>query len=357
MEARMADLREVFDMVTKQTEPDRDSFRQQEDRQRRLSRSRKWGAIAVAAAIVAALVVLGMNIGTGKDGGQPGTETTAPAVPAGPPLGAMIVGLDGTVGERIPNIPWDANSGPEFSGGRIAFMTGDRVGVIGLDDGTGMRILTGPTNNADGDATHSLSWSPGGTKIAYVANNHIWVMNADGSGQYQLTHGPGGDFQPAWSEHDVIAYWHGPITGEDGGPPASEIYTIPVTGGTPTRITNDHTSSIAPAWSPDGDQIAYFHGSGSGGELWIVDADGGGNHRVPVGPDGGWAPAWSPDGQQIAYLTCCANSRANDGRPVLNVNVIDLASGDVTDVGVTVETDFNGPSWVGNHALLINRYD
>jgi Tol biopolymer transport system component len=270
----------------------------------------------------------------------------------------MIVGLDGSVRAVVPNLPYDAVAGPRLSpeGDMIAFVTGGRVAVI-QSDGTGMRMLTAPTNNTDGDATQSLSWSPDGSQIAYAANDDIWIMNADGSDQHRLTDDPAGDFQPAWSADDVIAYWHGPASGDDGGPVSSEIYTIPVAGGTPTRVTSDHASSIAPAWSPDGRQIAYFHGSDSGNELWIVDADGSGNHRVHVGSGGGWAPSWSPDGSRIAYLTCCASYRANDDRPVLNVSVVDLASGDVTDVGVTVETDFNGPSWVGDDALLINRYD
>jgi hypothetical protein len=48
----MADLREVFDMVTKQTDPDRDSWREQERRQRRAVRNRKIGAMTLVAALV-----------------------------------------------------------------------------------------------------------------------------------------------------------------------------------------------------------------------------------------------------------------------------------------------------------------
>ena len=47
----MPDLREVFEMVTKQIEPDLDSWKEQEDRQRSRSRNRSVGAIVVAAAV------------------------------------------------------------------------------------------------------------------------------------------------------------------------------------------------------------------------------------------------------------------------------------------------------------------
>ena len=55
-------------------------------------------------------------------------------------------------------------------------------------------------------------------------------MGADGSNTRRLTTAPGGDYQPAWSSQDVIAYWHGSSSGRDGGPQDSEIYTIPADG-------------------------------------------------------------------------------------------------------------------------------
>jgi len=54
----MSELKEVFEMVTKQTEPDVDAWRDQERRQRRKTMTRKVGAFALAAAIGIAAVVL-----------------------------------------------------------------------------------------------------------------------------------------------------------------------------------------------------------------------------------------------------------------------------------------------------------
>jgi hypothetical protein len=56
----MAELREVFEMTTKQIEPDLDSWRKQEERQHRGARRRKIGALAVAAvtAVVAAIGIV-----------------------------------------------------------------------------------------------------------------------------------------------------------------------------------------------------------------------------------------------------------------------------------------------------------
>ena len=68
----MPELREVFEMTTKQIEPDMDSWREQEKRQRKANRNKKVGAFAVAAAIgVAAVVLILAN--------RPGEDSTTPA--------------------------------------------------------------------------------------------------------------------------------------------------------------------------------------------------------------------------------------------------------------------------------------
>jgi hypothetical protein len=56
------------------------------------------------------------------------------------------------------------------------------------------------SNNAA--AERHPSFSPDGTKIAFVSNldgnNEIYVMNADGTNQTRLTNDPASDFYPAW---------------------------------------------------------------------------------------------------------------------------------------------------------------
>ena len=57
----MSELREVFEMVTKQTEPDVDAWKDQERRQRKAHRNKKIGAIAVVALLVVTAVALGIS--------------------------------------------------------------------------------------------------------------------------------------------------------------------------------------------------------------------------------------------------------------------------------------------------------
>ena len=90
-----------------------------------------------------------------------------------------------------------ALSSPEFGRAR----TSSNVYVI-RPNGTGRRQLTHERGGAINDGLDS--WSPDGTKIAYVSNksgtSQIWTMNTDGTKQKQLTTGPDSHLA-AWGTH------------------------------------------------------------------------------------------------------------------------------------------------------------
>ena len=352
----MPDVREVFEMVTKQKPSDPGALERQHTRQIRTARNRKIGGLVVAAAVIAAVAaILSVALGDTPPDQTAGNPSQVPANP--PPYSATVVSTEGEILDTIPWIPADA-SALQFSldGQKIAFVQRDALWTIARD-GTHSRMLDPLARAAPGDAHQRLSWSPDGSQIAYVIGGDIWVGNADGSSARQLTTAPGGDYQPAWSSQDVIAYWHGSSSGEDGGPPNAEIYTIPAEGGTPTRLTHDDVSSIAPAWSPDGTQLVFW----SGGELSVMNADGSDPHSLGHDPDSlgleGWSPAWSPDGSTVAYLWCCEGHRASNDAPLLEVRLIDVSNGDQTHLDHWVPTDNNGPSWSPEGTLLFLRYD
>jgi hypothetical protein len=72
----MTEFNEVFEMTTKQMEPDQDAWNQQERRQRKAARNRKTGALAVAGVILLAMIVALLAIRPGKDGTIPADEPT-----------------------------------------------------------------------------------------------------------------------------------------------------------------------------------------------------------------------------------------------------------------------------------------
>jgi hypothetical protein len=80
-------------------------------------------------------------------------------------------------------------------------------------------------------------------------------------------------------------------------------------GKTSYQITAD-SRDTSPAWSPDGRQVAFVRRQHDHWEIYVVNADGSNLRRLtstPTKPNGepgsSASPAWSPDGQLIAFLT------------------------------------------------------
>jgi imidazolonepropionase-like amidohydrolase/Tol biopolymer transport system component len=79
-----------------------------------------------------------------------------------------------------------------------------------------------------------------------------------------------------------------------------DIYTMPITGGTPTRIAEGLAWEIHPRFSPDGSRIAFTSDRGGGDNIWIMNADGS-DKRQLTKEDFRLLnqPTWSPDGRYI----------------------------------------------------------
>jgi hypothetical protein len=75
---------------------------------------------------------------------------------------------------------------------------------------------------------------------------------------------------------------------------AGHVWTMAPDGSDRRRLVRGG----APAYSPDGTSLAFLRASDEATSVWVAAADGTGARRLV---DGGSAPAWSPDGGQIAY--------------------------------------------------------
>ncbi len=101
------------------------------------------------------------------------------------------------------------------------------------------------------------------------------------------------DMLPAWSpDGNTIAFTHRPIS-TDTTSGTFGIYFVDADGGNRRLFL---AGGHSPAWSPDGQQLAFVCGS----EICIINKDSTGFKSLGVE---GFFPAWSPDGKKIAYHT------------------------------------------------------
>jgi TolB protein len=226
--------------------------------------------------------------------------------------GAKFYGLDINDEDARPVTPleagdWGGRPRPSPDGSQILF-SGTVSGVPGLYvmnvEGGGYRRLF------SGSSFGEPSWSPDGTKIVFVyrppnAQSEIWVMDRDGATTpVNLTADLGRTNQssPAWSPRladgsSRIAFVHTDAGGQ-------RIWTMKPDGSDKRQITSGDDAE--PAWSPDGQTIAYQKsGAATFGDIYLVPSSGG-NERALVGsalPGPQWSPAWSPDGELIAFAS------------------------------------------------------
>ncbi|MGH7477378.1 MAG: amidohydrolase family protein [Longimicrobiales bacterium] len=86
--------------------------------------------------------------------------------------------------------------------------------------------------------------------------------------------------------------------------------------GTPRRVTDADLGEQQPAWSPDGQWLAYVSWAGGEGHVWRVRADGRGEpQRLTRAAAFYREPAWSPDGERIVAIRSSAQGYQEETGP------------------------------------------
>lgn len=186
----------------------------------------------------------------------------------------------------FPRLALVGVSAPDWSpdGTRIVFA---KAGISVWDSATGLVSEIEPS-----DSSLQPVWSPDGGRIAFVSarsgNRDIWVMNADGSQQANLTNSDAGDdSQPAWAADGRIAF----VSNRDGN---AEIYVMNEDGSSQTNLTHNAANDLDPDWSPDGSRIAFQTGRDGNSEIYVMYADGTSPTNLTNHPAEDTSPAWTP---------------------------------------------------------------
>jgi dipeptidyl aminopeptidase/acylaminoacyl peptidase len=194
---------------------------------------------------------------------------------------------------------------------------------------------------------------------------HIWVITAPKTGDEkvtpkQLTSGRFNEGPVIWAKDNSRIYF---TSNQNEEPyydlPKTDVFSVAVTGGEPTKLTSFNTGAGAFSLSPDGKQLAFIGSveepvrSYSQPDLWVMDVAPGakprnltttfdydigggltGDNAAPRA-GGGNLPAWSNDGRSITVVY------SKEGRA--NLGSFDVATGRQSDVTT------------GNHAVMNYR--
>jgi dipeptidyl aminopeptidase/acylaminoacyl peptidase len=342
----MPELREVFEMTTRQVEPDVDAWREQERHQRRSSRNKRVGAFAVAAAIGLAAVVLvfflnrtepSANRPAGDPSPTPRTETSGPSF------------LDLQTGDTTP-LPESLLGGSLYftSPDRTMFVINHCCGshnpvTVANVDGTGARQVT-----PEGIDGFGARWSPDGSMLVYQRRDgatseigNLFVVDlATGQASRVTDLDPafygGWALLPSFSPDGQTIIFHMPRGPNDDVSTRWDLWSVPVAGGEPTLVVRNASHGV---YGPDGETLAYIdspRGDWSSSRLMVAGVDGGDPRLLVQGDEIGF-PRWSPDGTRIAYSD-------TDG-----THVVDVSTGEAS----LVTADAGVLDWFGDDMLLV----
>jgi dipeptidyl aminopeptidase/acylaminoacyl peptidase len=340
----MPELREVFEMTTKQVEPDVDAWREQQKHQRRSSRKGKIGAFAVAAGLGLVAVVLVLVNRTEPSANRPGAD------PSPRPLPEFSVpsSVDLQTGEATP-LP------QSILGGSLYFTSPDRTMFVysyccgspnpvyvANVDGTGVRKIT-----PDGIDGFAARWSPDGSMLVYqqrdgttIEIGDLFVVDVITGEATRITdldpasYG-GWALLPSFSADGETIIFHMPRGPNDDVSTRWDIWSVPVAGGEPTLLVRNASMGV---YAPDGGTLAYLdapRGYWSSSRLMVADADGS-DPRLLVEGNQIDIPRWSPDGTRIAYTDA-------DG-----IHVVDVSTGEASLVAEGETSD-----WLGDDTLVV----
>ncbi len=192
--------------------------------------------------------------------------------------------------------------------------------------------------------------------IAFAYANNIWVADRAGGTARRLTSFQGQTQNPKLSpDGKLIAF-----SAEYGG--NTDVYTVPVEGGQPKRVTWHPSADMVQGWTPDGKSVVFASSRAtwapSGApRFFMISYEGGVEEPMPM--PRAYQGKISPDGRRIAYRMPSSwdeerrNYRGGQNRPIW---IMDLKSFDVDTTPSNGSKEMD-PVWVGDVVYFLSDRD
>ena len=208
--------------------------------------------------------------------------------------------------EEIPRGDWNEFD-PMWAGNKIYFLSDEKGPFTLCEYDTATKKVSETVAN-NGLPIREASAGPGG--IIYSQFGEIHIYDFATHKEHAVTIHVAGDFPQVMPHFDSVEK---NILSADISPTGvravfeahGEILTVPAEHGDIRNITNSQAvADRTPAWSPDGNSIAYFSDESGEYALHIRDQKGmGAVKKINLGnpPSYFYNPMWSPDSKKVAY--------------------------------------------------------
>ena len=198
---------------------------------------------------------------------------------------------------------------------------------------------------------HGLS--PDGTELAVSDNSapdhnsRVYLLPVAGGTPREITP-TGPSYWHGWSPDGKTLAFVGQRSGE------FDIYTVPVSGGTQTRLTTAVGLDDGPEYSPDGQTIFFCSVRSGHMQLWRMHPDGTDQQQLLTSETDDWFPHISPNAKLVAYVSFPKNTDGHPPNKDVEVRVLDLATGKVRTLAKLLggQGTLNVPSWSPDSSRL-----
>ena len=177
------------------------------------------------------------------------------------------------------------------------------------------------------------SWSPDSKEIVCKSSisSTFDIIDASTGSVNESIRMSGGATLPYWSkQNNEIVY----VLVNDN---QTSIWRVELkSGALPSLLAGTSSENYAPAWSPDGQWIAFQSNQSSPlSDLWIMDNNGFNARRVVQTDNRFWsrAPSWSPDGEWLVFVSDQAGSIGADFGEIFVVSLITAEIKQITNTG------------------------
>jgi TolB protein len=223
---------------------------------------------------------------------------------------------------------------------RIAYVvrSGRRFALHVTDaDGEGGQVAV-----ASPEPIISPAWSPEGERLAYVSFETqkavVWVQSLTTGERRVVADFRGTNSAPAFSpDGRQLA-----LTLSRGG--IAQIHLVDLaSGGAPVQVTRSSAIDTEPVFSPDGRSLYFVSDRGGSPQIYRTGLDGREVRRITFDTPYAVSPAISPDGRTLAYI-----GRQGSAFRLMTQNLLDGSIASLTDT-----QDDESPSFAPNGRLIV----